>query len=286
MQARRGYHRERTCHLTNAPSAAHMRGREQAELTRESYGEGTMGKGRIFSIATAAVVVLNLGVVTTSGADAAQGGGNDLCVAVSGGTVQNATVLDVAANGGTAIGDASGGNGNLAITANGGNDNNHDNGNNGNGNNNNHNGNGHNGNDDNGHNNKNDWSAQPLDVLAQRLLQTDTASSGNGGVATASGNGGVVSIGDVNSGGNAGNAISVGDTSCPGAVNTTSGGGNAHAPSGNTGGGNAGSGNNGGGGGRGGKVKALPKTGVGELGGGATGSLILALGALGMMGLS
>ena len=38
------------------------------------------------------------------------------------------------------------------------------------------------------------------------------ASAGNGGVATASANGGVVSIADINSGGNAGNAIGVGDT--------------------------------------------------------------------------
>ena len=42
---------------------------------------------------------------------------------------------------------------------------------------------------------------------------TDVASSGNGGVATASANGGAVSLGDVNSGGNAGNAVGVGYTS-------------------------------------------------------------------------
>ncbi len=41
----------------------------------------------------------------------------------------------------------------------------------------------------------------------------DVASAGNGGVATASANGGAVGIGDINSGGNAGNAIGVGDTS-------------------------------------------------------------------------
>jgi hypothetical protein len=40
----------------------------------------------------------------------------------------------------------------------------------------------------------------------------DVVSSGNGGVATSSANGGAVGIGDVNSGGNAGNAIGVGDT--------------------------------------------------------------------------
>jgi hypothetical protein len=38
------------------------------------------------------------------------------------------------------------------------------------------------------------------------------ASAGNGGMATASADGGVVLIGDINSGGNAGNAIGVGDT--------------------------------------------------------------------------
>ena len=43
-------------------------------------------------------------------------------------------------------------------------------------------------------------------------MQTFTASAGNGGVADASANGGAVSIGNVNSGGNAGNAIGVGDT--------------------------------------------------------------------------
>jgi hypothetical protein len=41
---------------------------------------------------------------------------------------------------------------------------------------------------------------------------TDIASAGNGGVASASANGGVVSLADINSGGNAGNAIGVGDT--------------------------------------------------------------------------
>ena len=39
-----------------------------------------------------------------------------------------------------------------------------------------------------------------------------TASAGNGGVATSGANGGAVSLGDINSGGNAGNAIGVGDT--------------------------------------------------------------------------
>src|SRR5215212_12157726 len=42
---------------------------------------------------------------------------------------------------------------------------------------------------------------------------TDIASAGNGGVATASANGGAGSIGDINSGGNVCNAIGIGDTS-------------------------------------------------------------------------
>jgi hypothetical protein len=41
----------------------------------------------------------------------------------------------------------------------------------------------------------------------------DVVSAGNGGVSTASANGGAVGIGDVNSGGNAGSAIGIGDTS-------------------------------------------------------------------------
>ena len=166
-----------------------------------------MANGRFFSIATAAVVVLNLGVATASSADAAKSGSNDLCVAISGGTVQNATTLDIAADGGTGIGDASGGNGNLAAEAKSGN-------NNGNGNNNHHNNNNNNHHNNNHHN----WTSESLPAFEQRLLQTDTASSGNGGVATVAANGGAVSIQDVNSGGNAGNAISVGDTHCPGAV--------------------------------------------------------------------
>jgi hypothetical protein len=40
----------------------------------------------------------------------------------------------------------------------------------------------------------------------------DIASAGNGGVATASANGGAVSAGDINSGGNVCNAIGVGNT--------------------------------------------------------------------------
>ncbi|MGI9253372.1 MAG: hypothetical protein ACR2J8_06480 [Thermomicrobiales bacterium] len=43
-------------------------------------------------------------------------------------------------------------------------------------------------------------------------VPSETALSGNGGAANASANGGAVSVGDVNSGGNSGSAIGVGDT--------------------------------------------------------------------------
>jgi hypothetical protein len=43
--------------------------------------------------------------------------------------------------------------------------------------------------------------------------EVDIASAGNGGVASASADGGAVSVGNINSGGNVGNAIAVGDTS-------------------------------------------------------------------------
>jgi hypothetical protein len=48
---------------------------------------------------------------------------------------------------------------------------------------------------------------------AKRLAaQSDTATAGSGGYATASASGGVIVMGDVNGGGNVGNAISVGNT--------------------------------------------------------------------------
>ena len=218
-----------------------------------------MRNARRVPIAVAVILVLNLLAVSGADVSAAQRGGNDLCVAVSGGTVQNATVLDVAADGGPAISDASGGHGNLAAAVGNAGSSTADDSNN---------------NHRNKRNNRSDWAAESVQVLEQRLLQTDTASSGNGGVATASGNGGVVSIGEINSGGNAGNAISVGDTHCGEAVKSVP-----------TGGGNA-NGGNAGGGGRGGKVSKLPKTGVGVAGSGANGGLVLALGALSMLVLS
>jgi hypothetical protein len=87
------------------------------------------------------------------------------CVTIYGGDVWNETVIDLNANAGTAISDASAGSNNVATTGGG-------------------------------------------------SADTDIASAGNGGVATAAANGGAISTGDINSGGNVGNAISVGDTVC------------------------------------------------------------------------
>lgn len=92
-------------------------------------------------------------------------------VSIYGGDVLNETVIDLNANGGTGIADASGGQGNTAFT-NVGND----------------------GDDE--------------------TSVFDVASAGNGGVASAAANGGVISTGNINSGGNVGNAIAVGDTTC------------------------------------------------------------------------
>jgi hypothetical protein len=95
------------------------------------------------------------------------------CVVISGGEIFNETVIDINADAGTAISDASAGSNNMATTGGG------------------------NGGDG--------------EVF-------NTASAGNGGVATASANGGAISLGDINSGGNVGNAITVGDTHCAAAA--------------------------------------------------------------------
>ena len=95
---------------------------------------------------------------------------DDCGVAIYGGDVFNETVIDLTANAGTAISDASAGSNNAATTGGGG--------------------------------------------FGDATSVIDIASAGNGGVATAAANGGAISTGDINSGGNVGNAISVGDTTC------------------------------------------------------------------------
>jgi hypothetical protein len=75
-----------------------------------------------------------------------------------------------------------------------------------------------NGNQDNDrkHNNENNDDNGNRENRKGENREADTspqfASAGNGGVATATADGGVVLIGDINSGGNAGNAIGIGDT--------------------------------------------------------------------------
>lgn len=68
-------------------------------------------------------------------------------------------------------------------------------------------------NDDNGNHDNNRNREDGTDENRKADTGPQIASAGNGGVATASADGGVVLIGDINSGGNAGNAIGVGDTS-------------------------------------------------------------------------
>ena len=91
-------------------------------------------------------------------------------VAIYGGDVMNETVIDITADAGTAISDASAGSNNAASTGGGG--------------------------------------------FGDATSVIDIASAGNGGVATAAANGGAISLGDINSGGNVGNAIEVGNTNC------------------------------------------------------------------------
>jgi len=126
-----------------------------------------------------------------------ESGGAPAAVSIDAGTVSNATVLDLSADGGTGIGDSSGGNDNLASS--GGDDtkdkkrNNDGTRNNGNGNN----------SDNNRDNDKN---------AKNRNASSEVAAAGNGGVSGAEANGGAITVENVNSGGNVGSAIAVGDT--------------------------------------------------------------------------
>jgi hypothetical protein len=112
-------------------------------------------------------------------------------VFIDAGTVTNTTTLDLSADGGTAIGDSSGGDDNLATTGDddrndGKNNDNNDN--------------------KNRHNNGKDKDKKDRDDAAE------VASAGNGGLSDASANGGAIAVENVNSGGNVGSAIAVGDT--------------------------------------------------------------------------
>ncbi len=111
-----------------------------------------------------AVVIGDVRSGNNRGNTIAVSGGNG-AVAVNGGSVTNQTTIAVSADGGTAISDASGGDGNLAAAGPGG-----------------------------------------------------IAGAGNGGIANASADGGAVSIGDIDSGGNRGNEIYVAGGSGPVAI--------------------------------------------------------------------
>jgi hypothetical protein len=107
-------------------------------------------------------------------------------VYIDGGDVDNSTNIDIDASGGTAIGDASGGSGNLATAT---------------------------GNDDGGR-----GLGGPIRSrygLGARGngggYGGDVASAGNGGIAGVTANGGIVVIDEINSGSNQGNTIEVGD---------------------------------------------------------------------------
>jgi hypothetical protein len=118
------------------------------------------------------------------------GGGHGECSAgpifIDGGDVDNSTNINIDAGGGTAIGDASGGSGNFAAVSG----------------------------DDGGGGN---GGGGPLrDLIHSRYGlggggNGDTASAGNGGIAHASADGGLVVVNEINSGGNQGNTIEVGD---------------------------------------------------------------------------
>jgi len=92
--------------------------------------------------------------------------GDECGVTISGGSVSNSTTIDLNADGGTAISDASGGDDNVAFL---------------------------------------DDTTDDFDQIA---------AAGNAGTAESAANGGAISVGNVNSGGNSGNTIEVGNTLC------------------------------------------------------------------------
>src|SRR5688500_18793655 len=111
-------------------------------------------------------------------------------VSIDAGTVTNTTTLDLSADGGTAIGDSSGGDDNLATT---GADERKDN------------------DKDSGRNNDKDNNRRDKNKK-DRDDASELASAGNGGLSDASADGGAIAVENVNSGGNVGSAIAVGDT--------------------------------------------------------------------------
>jgi hypothetical protein len=102
-------------------------------------------------------------------------------VIIDAGEMTNSTVVDLSADGGTAIGDSSGGDENLAVQ----------------------------GEDDQERDRKSNNRQNRHD---RDRDEGDIAAAGNGGASDASANGGAIAAENVNSGGNVGSAIAVGDT--------------------------------------------------------------------------
>ena len=138
---------------------------------------GLLGNGGNASAGLGGVAVAqaNGGAITVGDINSGNNRGNTILVGfrgglfgrasnvhIDGGTVRNTTTIAISADGGTAVSNANGGNGNVAVGGNGG-------------------------------------------VIGNG----GDAAAGNGGVAVAEANGGTVTVGDINSGGNSGNTIVV-----------------------------------------------------------------------------
>jgi LPXTG-motif cell wall-anchored protein len=104
-------------------------------------------------------------------------------VVIDAGEITNSTVVDLSADGGTAIGDSSGGDENLAAQS-----------------------------DDNQDSDRKNNDRQNRRDRNRDRENGDLAAAGNGGVSDASADGGAIGVENVNSGGNVGSAIAVGDT--------------------------------------------------------------------------
>ncbi len=109
-------------------------------------------------------------------------------VSIDAGTITNTTTLDLSADGGTAVGDSSGGDDNVATTG------------------------GDEGKEKDRQGGRNDNDKHKDKNKRDRDDASELASAGNGGLSDASADGGAVAVEDVNSGGNVGSAIAVGDT--------------------------------------------------------------------------
>ena len=128
---------------------------------------------------------VNVGDIGGGGGSGSGGGGSNCGpVYIDGGTVDNSTNINIDAGGGTAIADASGGSNNLATT------------------------------------NGDDKGGRGLGAPIRSRYGLgggngggggNIASAGNGGLANASADGGIVVINEINSGGNEGNSVNVGN---------------------------------------------------------------------------